>query len=282
MTNVLCRADVSRINPWFSFQPESLGVTFGDAKDSWGFLIREMKPYPSQGTSIISNDVKPLLIPLFALYCPDTKHQCIDDRSSKNSKPMLQKMIEASGAADDPLGFCMEKIFKPLYKCWSDVLLKTGIVLEAHGQNTLLELDPLTLTPLRLVFRDFDTYVNQDLLEGNGYSAAAYGFTQDKLFRSAGTAGMPQGCPVSLVFDQAMKHPLDQIANLLFSAYSIQPMTIQGACRDYMKTACQEVAAYFPAGGTVYNYDTSAEATAARINHSVTNIVATNDSLLWR
>lgn len=152
ISNDFAQVKIHQKNPNFAYLPESFGAAYGNDKKSWGFLVREMTPKPllaEQGQ----------LLPLFSLYCPDKKNP--------NKKPMLCTLIEKSNLT--PEDFVMEKIFKPLLKCWADVLVETGVVLEAHGQNTCIELDQNGM-PNRMVFRDFDTYVNKELREKSGLS----------------------------------------------------------------------------------------------------------------
>src|SRR5205807_7088165 len=66
----------------FAYLPDSLGFSYGDGANPWGFLIREGKPRPFRGTRF--------LVPYFALYGGDLQRP--DDR------PVLVQMIERLGS----------------------------------------------------------------------------------------------------------------------------------------------------------------------------------------
>src|SRR5439155_18064436 len=97
----------------FAYLPDSLGFTFGDGGNPWGFLVREATPRPYQG--------RRFLIPYFALYAGDLKHA--------GHPPLLVQLIERLGA--DPEAFVVDEIMIPVVECWAKVVRERGILLES-------------------------------------------------------------------------------------------------------------------------------------------------------
>ncbi len=246
---------VAKRNPWFAYLPETFGVAYGTEEDSWGYLVREMTPRPFVGKDR-------LLIPLFSLYSPDAE--------DPNAKPLLAELILHSGM--DPKTYITNKILFPLLQCWVDTFLETGVVLEAHGQNTCIELND-TATPVRMVFRDFDTYVNKEIREKNGLSLKGL-----MLFKNEDLPGKPQGSTMSMVYDQAMRVPFDRIAQVAEKEFGIPKETLQKECRGYLRQIFTDIDRYFPKDGKVYNYEDKL-VLAPGVK---TKLTATDEPLVWR
>jgi hypothetical protein len=224
-------ADIAQIqNPFFGYLPETLGVVYQDA---WGFLVRQMTPLPLRNPTSS-------LVPLFALYSPDTKNP--------NRPPVLKEMIEKSGML--PAQFILEKLFYPLLLAWGQAFIERGILLEAHGQNTLFELDAHGI-PTRVIFRDFDTYVNREIREKRGLPIEGL---ENGLFRNEDFPTHPQGSIMSLIYDNAMRVPFDRIADFAKAEYGISKNMLQEYCRQFLHETYPEIANYFPKGCKVYNY----------------------------
>lgn len=231
VSNCLTNSVVFKKNPRIGFLPESLGIAFGNSDRSWGFLVREMTPFPHVSSTST-------LVPLFSLYSPDTRNP--------EDSPLLLGLIEKSGI--EPADFILEKIFFPLLSCWVDTFLETGVLLEAHGQNTCIELDEEHL-PKRIIFRDFDTYVNQEIREKQGLPLDGL-----MLFDNEDTERKPHGCILSIIYDQAMRVPFDRIAELAEKHYGIPQAFFQKKCTAYFHDIFPESHLHFPRDRKVYNY----------------------------
>jgi siderophore synthetase component len=128
----------------FAYLPDSLGFTYGNGGNPWGFLVREAVARPYERDRF--------LIPYFALYAGDLKHS--------NHPPLLVQLIERLGV--DPESFVVNEIMTPVLECWAKVVRDRGILLESHAQNVLLEIDR-EFRPRRVVHRDFDVWVDADV-----------------------------------------------------------------------------------------------------------------------
>ncbi|MBS3905313.1 MAG: hypothetical protein KGZ39_08315 [Simkania sp.] len=257
VSNALAHSTAMRANPAFAYFPESLGIVYGNAFDSWGFLVRDMTPRPYLPNSSF--------IPLFSLYSPDVAHP--------NRPPLLHELIGESGV--DPEQCILQQIFFPLLKCWVDVYTNTGILLEAHGQNVCLELSESGQIS-RFIFRDFDTYVNKDIYTEK-HKGSLEGLNPYELFQSKDTEEAPQGTTVSLIYDQAMRVPFDRIAEIAEKTYHIPKQRLQSACRSYLRQIFPEGDLHFPKGGKVFNYAEGALRVGAKAK-----IVETGQEPTWR
>src|ERR1043165_5149416 len=128
----------------FAYLPDSLGFTYANGGNPWGFLVREEIPRPFVPSRF--------LVPYFSLYGGDLHHP--EDR------PLLVQMIERLGA--EPQSFVIGEIMIPVLECWARVVRERGILLESHAQNILLEIDP-DFRPRRVVHRDFDVWLDAEV-----------------------------------------------------------------------------------------------------------------------
>jgi hypothetical protein len=126
----------------FGYLREVLGISLKNLHpetprgENWGYLIREMTPFPTAGSP-------GSLIPGFSLYGRDY--------FSAEAGLLLFDLVEEDGL----LEFILDRIMLPIIRHWVECFLKFGYFLEPHGQNVLLELDP-QLTISRLVHRDLN------------------------------------------------------------------------------------------------------------------------------
>jgi hypothetical protein len=116
----------------FVHMREPLGI----APRGWerGGMILRMIP-----NSIKTNQTK--LVPLFSLYKID-----------ENGRTLLQDMAEKANLS--PEEFTKEFILKPFYEGWTAWNLEGSVVMEAHAQNVLLELDANGIPSGRFMHRD--------------------------------------------------------------------------------------------------------------------------------
>lgn len=122
----------------FAFLPESLGVCHREK--GVGYLLRELRPRPFvEGPRF--------LVPFFALYSADTKNPA--------DAPLLTQILARHGGAV-PFEYFLRTVMGPFLKVWAFAFLRGGLMFEAHGQNTLLEIDEAG-RPTRIVERDFQS-----------------------------------------------------------------------------------------------------------------------------
>lgn len=148
----------------FSFLPESIGIVIGEEEDekNSGMIIREIYPTPRTQENRI-------IIPYFSLYAEDVLN---DDHL-----PLLIQLISANVAHDQSLDYFVNVIIGMIQKVWITFLTKYGILLECHGQNTLIEMDT-SFKPQRIVVRDFQ------------------GIYFDEVFRKRNQLGIPEHCKI--------------------------------------------------------------------------------------
>jgi hypothetical protein len=206
----------------FSYLPDVLGLTFGEGDNAWGFLVREAVPRPDQG--------RRRLIPGFALYSGDLHHP--------GDPPLLVQMIERLGA--DPQSFVLEEIMIPVVQCWAKIARDWGVLLESHGQNTLLEVDQ-DFRPRRVVHRDFDVWVDLDVRRRRGLDAP---------FLGAGI-GADTGRSVdrhySIVYDRFIGHAFfDYLLEALKRFYPIDEAAIRARVSEAFHQAFPDSDQFFP------------------------------------
>ncbi len=212
----------------FAYLPDVLGLAFGEGEDAWGLLVREAIPRPHQG--------RHHLIPCFALYGGDLNHP--------NDPPLVVQMIERLGA--EPESFVLNEIMIPLVQCWTRLARERGILMESHGQNTLLEIDE-DFRPRRIVHRDFDVWVDLDVRRRHGLDAP---------FIGAGigaSTGRPADQRYSLVYDRFIGHEFfDYLLDALMRFYPIDKETIKIRVREAFHQAFPESGQFFPPATMFY------------------------------
>lgn len=142
----------------FAFLREVVGIAYpnltrsSSRAENWGFLIRDMHPFPRTGE-------KRPLVPGFALYGRDFFHP--------TQPPLLFELI----GDRDPVAFILQQIMLPILRHWVDGYTRFGYMLEPHGQNVLLELDRHN-TITRIVHRDLSVGIDMRQREAMGLSSA--------------------------------------------------------------------------------------------------------------
>lgn len=206
--------------PGLAYLPETIGVAYGTNQGAWGFIIRETAPRPFQKKGTF-------LIPLFALYSQDI--------NALNDPPLLIQLIQHFN--EDPIDFVLDHIFKPLIRCWCLALIEKGILLEAHGQNTLLELNA-ELYPSRIVYRDLDVYVDREIRNEKGLHLD---FPQSHVVDPEKRRAI-----YSLKYDSFIGHHLfDYLASLMNKYYGVDPVLIQDVCKEYFHRCFPDSRTYF-------------------------------------
>ena len=121
----------------FAFLPEIAGMTTVVNKEEIGVVIRETEPYPK-------NETNKGYIPFFALYSTDVQ--------GFSDEPLLVQLIKQNTA--DPLDFTLKNIIEPVIRHFNYFASERGLLLQAHAQNTLLEIDS-NFKINRIIYRDF-------------------------------------------------------------------------------------------------------------------------------
>lgn len=125
--------------PEYAFLPESLGVVVGNKDNGAGVLFREITPRPLVPESRV-------LVPYFSLYVTDLK--------SPQDEPLLIQLIKQNAKAGKEAEYFIDTILGKVVRTWTHFATQYGLLLELHGQNTMLEVDS-ELKPQRIVHRDF-------------------------------------------------------------------------------------------------------------------------------
>ncbi|NIA02562.1 MAG: hypothetical protein GWP15_04200 [Nitrospirae bacterium] len=220
------------------FFPESLGAVFGvsGAQKDWGFILREMQSQPH-----LEHSYK--MIPLNALYTPSTKDRAAD--------PLLVEMIVKS--TKSPKDFLIEEIIQPLITGWIKIYLETGVLLEPHGQNVIVEIDEKSGEIIRFSHRDFDCEINKDVLVENGYPLTHLN-TRD-LFTIEGDNWAPQGSHLSIIFDNSMQVALEKLADIGAKYFALSEESIREECRAFLDREFSSfLSVHFSRNGKAYNF----------------------------
>jgi hypothetical protein len=210
----------------FAYLPDSLGFTYGDGGNPWGFLVREGTPRPFRGGRFLA--------PYFALYGGDLRHP--EDR------PLLVQMIERLGA--EPQSFVIDEIMIPVLECWAKVVRERGILLESHAQNLLLEIDP-DFRPSRVVHRDFDVWVDAEARKQAGLEVLGVSIGLDTPY--------PREQHYSLIYDHFIGRELfDYLLGVLTRFYSAKESAVRGRVAEAFHRNFPDADVFLPADTTYY------------------------------
>ncbi len=141
----------------FVFLPEFYGL-MPKAMRRGGMILRSLPP------AYLNSSKR--LMPLFALYTSP----------NKNTLAPIQKMIRESGLLGR--NFVLEHIIRPFAGQWLSLAIESGITVEAHAQNILVEVDRRERLTGTFVYRDFG------------------GFNIDLTFRREHKLAMPKELPL--------------------------------------------------------------------------------------
>ena len=164
---------IHHFDPGFGLLREVLGITHknlnpdGPRGEHWGFLVREMTPFPEQ-------DMPGYLIPGFALYGKDF--------FNPKKPPLILELIKDG----DPVTIILENIMLPVIRQWVTCYLHFGFFLEPHGQNLLIETDAY-MKIRRTVHRDLSVGIDMGRRKHLGLSSDhlnAYNRMEDAKFGS--------------------------------------------------------------------------------------------------
>jgi hypothetical protein len=210
----------------FAYLPDTLGFTYGEEENAWGFLVREATPRPVQGSRF--------LIPYFALYGGDLQQPA--------DLPLLVQLIERLGA--EPQSFVVDEIMTPVVECWAKVVGERGLLLESHAQNILLEIDA-DFRPRRVVHRDFDVWVDAEVRRRSGLEILGAAIGEH--------APYPREQHYSLVYDHFIGRELfDYLLKLLTHFYAVDDELVRRSVANVFHRDFPNAVELFPADTTYY------------------------------
>ena len=208
----------------FAFLREVIGVSHVEIEPSstrgenWGYLIRDMIPFPS-----VSVDRS--LIPGFSLYGEDF---------FEPNTPLL--LIDLIGDRD-PVAYVLENIMLPIIRHWVGCFLHFGYLMEPHGQNVLLEIGK-DKTVQRIVHRDLSVGIDMRRRRDIGRSNRRLNHYNR----------METGAFHSITYDRFMgTHFFDRIVEACRQKFkNISKEDFRRPCRDEFSKRLPEHANYFP------------------------------------
>jgi siderophore synthetase component len=235
ITKILEKTKAFKEDKTLAYFPESIGVVYGkDQKEDWGYIVREMDSSPKL-------DQKRSYIPLNSLYMPNKKNPDDD--------PYLVQIINKH--KKDPDKFIKE-LLTNLIDGWVKVYLETGVLLEPHGQNVIVEFSEDEKDLIRFSHRDFDCEVNQDIAKANGFDI--HELYENNLFSTNGDKYTPKGAHLSIIYDNSFKVVLEKISALAETKYGIKKNELRAYIKNYMQTKHNDFLKHFPENEKCYNW----------------------------
>jgi hypothetical protein len=203
----------------FGYLPESVGIVYGGV----GQILRESTPRPFSSNSNV-------LIPYFSMHSHDLKNS--------KDEPLMVQMIKERNL--NPSSFIIDMI-EPVVSSWCYFAQKRGILLESHGQNTLLELDS-DLNFNRVVIRDFQSLmVDSDMRRVNGLHLD---FDKHILGHEDGITSKQN---YSFVYDWFLGHYLfDKIIETGEEYFDVDKKEIQGNIKEIFNHHFKDQKEFFP------------------------------------
>ncbi|MBI5274524.1 MAG: hypothetical protein HY860_05675, partial [Chlamydiales bacterium] len=212
--------------------PETIGISLPSTttERGWGFIVREMIARPSLSTT---TPVKTMLIPCFALYGRDLHHP--------EELPLIVKMIHNS--TEDPKSYVLNHVMLPIIEDFVRAFKSEGILLEAHGQNSLLEVDE-ELNPIRIIHRDMDDTVDANIRRSLGLSMD--GLSKGQIIEDP-TEQEPLGSVHSLIYDSSIgHHHFSYLAQVMHEYFGVAEEELQQACKEKFLELFPDHERYFP------------------------------------
>lgn len=147
--------DMGNMSKDIFFMPETFGriLDFGEEFEThmetryWGMIVRDILPYP------LIDECEKRLIPAFSIFA--------DNYGKVSTKSIIELLYDFRKQKDmNPEDFLMEKIIKPAIKLYFEILLNTGLHIEAHAQNILylLSVEGSSIDIKGAVVRDFESF----------------------------------------------------------------------------------------------------------------------------
>lgn len=140
----------------FGFLPEVAGVHLKNEQNPYGFIVREIPEEILKG--------KNTLVPLFSFFAKPPE----GPEGGKGESLFHDWIVRNKG---DALQMTREQLLKPLVESYLFAYFEHGVLVEAHQQNTLLEIDGAGNPTGRIFYRDLDgARVNPKIREKRGLS----------------------------------------------------------------------------------------------------------------
>ena len=208
----------------FAFLREVIGVAHRNLQpdsprgENWGYLVRDMKPFPLVGD-------ERNLIPGFSLYGKDF--------FDPETPPLLFDLI----GNRNPVKFVLEHIMFPIIRHWAGCFQHFGFLLEPHGQNVLFEVDESGEIK-RIVHRDLSLAIDmrrrRDIHLPEG-TLNAYNRIESAEFNS-------------ITYDKYIgSHFFDRIVATCQEKYpALQQEDFRSPCRDEFARVFPDRAKYLP------------------------------------
>lgn len=143
--------------------------------------------------------------------------------------------------AVEPVPFVINGIFAPIVECWAKVARERGILLEAHAQNTLLEIDR-DFIPRRVVHRDCDVWVDLGARHRAGLETPFLGRG------IAADTDVELQQHYSLVYDQFIGHHFfDYVMGILKAYFRVDDEVVRTRVREIFHRSFPDADRFFPA-----------------------------------
>lgn len=140
--------DAKYMNPKFALLKENKGRIAKLPTEEvyeWGMIVREFKPYPY-------TEAVEYMMPFFSLF--SSEYLPGEETINETHTPFLKQFFDAQSKESNE--FLLEDILFPLFDCYFDALIHSGIELEAHGQNMLFTFDE-EFKIQRIICRDLES-----------------------------------------------------------------------------------------------------------------------------
>jgi siderophore synthetase component len=217
-------AGVDQLDDDFAFLREVIGIAHRSLEpetsrnENWGYLVREMPPYPRRDKEIS-------FVPGFALYGKDYFNPV--------APPFIFELIQDR----DPVEFVLAQIMLPIIRHWVRCFLQFGYLLEPHGQNVILALGG-DHAIRRIVHRDLSVGIDMRRRAAVGLSEEGfnqYNRVEPKAFHS-------------ITYDRFMGgHFFDRLVMVCQERYpQIAKADFTEACREEFARLFPDYKSYFP------------------------------------
>ncbi|WP_116810786.1 hypothetical protein [Steroidobacter cummioxidans] len=132
--SALVHAELDDLPATLCYLPETLAFT-PRGEPGMGAIVRSIPAEVKAGRVVLA--------PLFSLI-----------GGSGERVPLLLSILERTGMT--PVEFMHDVLCAPFARLWLELTMKHGLLLEAHGQDLLLELSPDLIPRGRFYYRDFE------------------------------------------------------------------------------------------------------------------------------
>ena len=214
-----------------AYYPETLGIGISIGNNSFANLHRECSVLPEESGTKYT-------IPVFSLYSPDC--------NNPGNPLIIQQLIKLSGLS--PETFFEQMIVRPMIRNVMIMAFKYGLLLEAHPQNTLVELDD-QFQISRYRYRDLQTVIVD--LETREKSGLETHPPEGAKLLAAWQADLDPFKEYSIFYDHRIAYQtIEEIIIVLVAQYPCHIALLQGIVRRVFNEVMDELNinkdAYFP------------------------------------